>query len=171
MSELQNKFDQLISEQKALQQKFQETAQSLFKETMKEFWDKNPGVTAVVWTQYQQFWNDGEECCFQVYDPVFTNATNDELYNVNPYGEYVGDDESVWATENISHVLSSDRDWHVDTKNKIIATGGIDAESCSLLSKMICSNELQDVMLAMFGNHVKIIADRNGFDVDEFDHD
>lgn len=169
MSELQNKFEQLINEQKELQKKFQETAQPLFKETMKEFWDKNPGISAVVWTQYTPYFNDGETCEFGVNDPVFTNAPTDELYNVNPYGEYEGEEENVWAME--SYVLTSDREYYAEERKKALSSGGVNVASCSLLSKMICSSELENVMESMFGNHVKVIATRDGFDIEDFDHD
>jgi hypothetical protein len=36
---------------------------------------------------------------------------------------------------------------------------------------MIQSSEFEDVMLAMFDNHSKVIATRDGFDVEEYDHD
>lgn len=166
MSELQNKFDQLINEQRELQKKFQETAQSLFKETMKEFWEKNPGVSAVVWTQYTPYFNDGETCEFGVNDPCFTNAPDPE--NIN-WGEYEGEEENVWALE--SYVLTSDREYYVEEQKLALSSGNVDAASCSLLSKMICSGELEDVMEAMFGNHVKVIATRDGFDIEDFNHD
>ena len=50
MSDLQTAFDKLLDEQRELQIKFQKTAQALFKETTKEFFDKNSNVTAIVWT-------------------------------------------------------------------------------------------------------------------------
>jgi hypothetical protein len=47
----------------------------------------------------------------------------------------------------------------------------IDLDSMELLSKMIQSTEMEDVMLAMFDNHVTVTATRNGFDVNEYHHD
>lgn len=82
MSKLQERFDQLLNEQRELQKKFQESAQTLFKETTKEFFDKNPGITGVVWTQYTPYFNDGDTCEFSVHEATFTNAPVDELENV-----------------------------------------------------------------------------------------
>jgi hypothetical protein len=42
---------------------------------------------------------------------------------------------------------------------------------CNAFSRMICSSEMEDVMKAMFGDHVKVVATREGFDVDDYDHD
>jgi len=155
MIKLQNTFEQLIADQAEMQRKFQEQAQALFKEITKEFFDKNPGITGVVWTQYTPYFNDGDTCEFRVGDPTFTNAPIDELSSIS-YGEYYGDTEGVWVAEDVSYVLGS---------------GGVDAESCNLFAKAVCSIEMRDVMLAMFDDHSKVIATRDGFEVDGYDHD
>jgi hypothetical protein len=170
MSNLKTKFEQLLEDQAELQRKFQEQAQSMFKEITKEFFDKNPGITGVVWTQYTPYFNDGETCEFSVGEATFTNAPLDELSDIR-WGEYEGDTEGVWACDNVSYVLESDRPYYTETANMIRAAGGVDAESCSLFAKAIGSSEMEDVMLAMFGDHSKVIATRSGFEVEEFDHD
>ena len=170
MSTLQSAFEQLISDQAELHRKFQTQAQSLFKDITKEFFDKNPGITGVIWTQYTPYFNDGDTCEFRVGDLTFTNAPLDELGDIR-WGDYEGETEGVWAAENIAHVLQSDRGYYQDTKNMILAAGGVDATSCSLFSKAVGSNEMESVMQAMFGDHVKVIATRDGFEVDEYDHD
>jgi len=170
MSKLQSTFEQLISDQAELHRKFQEQAQALFKEITKEFFDKNPGITGVVWTQYTPYFNDGDTCEFRVGDPTFTNAPIDELSSIS-YGEYDGDTEGVWAAENISYVLTSDRDWYKEDAALIRASGGVDVESCDLFNKAVCSGEMEDIMKAMFGDHAKVIATRDGFEVEEFDHE
>ena len=98
MSALREKFNQLINEQEELRKKFQTTAQELFKETTKEFFSDNPAITAVVWTQYTPYFNDGDTCEFSVNEPTFTNAPDPE--NVR-WGEYEGEEENVFAVENI----------------------------------------------------------------------
>ena len=171
MSKLQEKYNKLIADQRELQRQFQEQAQSLFKETTAEFFDLNPGINAVVWTQYQPFWNDGEECVFSVNDPTFTNATGDDLRDVTGYGEYDGDNDDIWGVDNLYYVLTSGRDYYEADKQKILAGPVVDVESCKLFSDMIQSSEFKDIMLAMFGNHSKIIATRDGFGVEEYEHD
>lgn len=169
-TELQTEFDKLLSDQRELQRQFQERAQSLFKNITKQFFDKNPGITGVVWTQYTPYFNDGDTCEFSVNDVTFTNAPLDELCNIR-WGEYEGEADGVWACENIQHVLTSDRDYYKEDADLIRASGGVDAASCKLFNEAICSGEMESVMLAMFGDHAKIIATREGFDVDEYDHD
>jgi len=169
-SALQTEFNKLIKDQEELRRQFQERAQELFKSITKEFFEKNPGITGVVWTQYTPYFNDGETCEFSVNDCTFTNAPIDELDNIS-WGDYDGDTEGVWATENVAHVLSTDREYYKEMRELIMSKGGVDPESCKLFSDAICSSEMEDVMLAMFGDHVKVIATRTGFDVDDFSHD
>ena len=167
---LQLEFDKLLSDQAELRKQFQERAQALFKNITKEFFEKNPGITGVVWTQYTPYFNDGSPCEFSVNDCTFTNAPVDELDDVR-WGEYDGDTEGVWACENIAHVLESGRDYYKETRELIIAKGGVNVHSCKMFSDAITSHEMEDVMLAMFGDHSKVIATRDGFNVDEYDHD
>lgn len=169
MGKLQEKFNDLIAEQEALRKKFQETAQELFKETTNEFFEANPGVNAIVWTQYSPFFNDGDECVFRVNDPSFTNAVEEQLDNIN-YGEYDGEDENVWVAEAWS--LTSTGDWAKELRNKIKECNSVvDVESLGAFSDTITSNAMEDVMESMFGNHVRVVATRDGFYVDDFDHD
>jgi len=50
---------------------------------------------------------------------------------------------------------------------------GVDAESCKHLTKLLCSSIMEDTMEAMFGSDSKIIATRQGFDVEDYsgEHD
>jgi hypothetical protein len=156
MEKLNERFDQLIAEQRELKKKFQTEAQAMFKEVTKEFFDKNPAITALVWTQYTPYFNDGDACVFRVNDVTFTNAPDDELENVSPWGEYEGDLEDVWVEYFVKNIPDSN---------------DIDKKSCEFVSKMIGSSEMEDIMLEMFGDHVKVVATRNGFDVEDYDHD
>ena len=169
METLQSRFDALIEEQRALKAKFQTEAQAMFKETMKEFFDKNPGISALKWSQFTPYFNDGDACEFNVNDVYFTNASPEELDNVNHYGVYEGEDETVWVVPSMKYTLSSK--YHAEDAAKIRAAGGVDVDSCQLIDKMIQSSEMEDIMMEMFGDHVIITATRDGFDVNDYEHD
>lgn len=166
MSDLHQMLDGLIENQRKLKLEFQEQARSLFMEITKEFFDKNPGITAIKWTQYTPYFADGDPCVFGVNDPTFTNANEEELEQVSPWGEYEGEDESVWAME--SYALCSNSEWYKEDREKV---SGVDFESCQFFSKMICSSEMEDVLAVMFDDHVVVTATREGFDVEDYDHD
>ena len=166
---IQSKLETLVSEQVELKRTFQQKATELFKEVTKEFFDKNPGVTAIKWTQYTPYFADGDPCVFGVNEPTFTNAPLEELEEVSPWGEYEGEDESIWAAE--AYTLNSTNNYYKEQQEQIAQSGGVDIESCSFISKTICSSEMEDVMYDMFGDHVVVTATREGFEVDEYDHD
>jgi hypothetical protein len=170
MTTMFEQFDALITKQQELRKEFQETAQELFKETTKEFFDINPGITAVVWTQYTPYFNDGDECIFAVNSPTFTNAPKEDLDYIN-YGEYDGENESVWAADNLQYVMECDRDYWKETKEKILSGGAIDINSCQTLEKMLGSGEMDDIMREMFGDHVKVILTRDGIEIEDYDHE
>ena len=155
MATLQDKFDELITKQSELQRQFQKEAQSLFKDVTKEFFELNPSVKSIVWTQYSPYFNDGDECVFGVHCATFTNDEDGEV----SWGEYEGDKDGIWTYGDDSY--NSDEALPDDFK----------ASACDAFDRMIQSSEMEDVMEAMFGNHVKVIATREGFDVQDHDHD
>lgn len=168
MSTIQAEFDKLLEERAELQKRFQAKAQDLFKQTTKEFFDKNPAITAIFWTQYTPYFNDGDTCEFSVHEPYFTNANEEQIEDVTRWGEYQGEDEGVW----------SETDWFFTSDSEYARKQradknfeGIDVQSLSKFSSLIQSADMEDVMEAMFGDHVRVTATRNGFNVDDCDHD
>ena len=168
MTTMQDEFDKLLAEREELNKKFQKKAQELFKETTKEFFEKNPGITAIIWTQYTPFFNDGESCVFGVNEPYFTNADGDDMDDVTSYGEYEGDSEGVWSESD--WIFTSDSDYCRE-KRRGMNLDGVDVRSIAKMSALLQSSEMEDVMEAMFGDHVRIVATRDGFDVNDHEHD
>ena len=167
MSKLQEQFDALIEKQRALQKEFQASAQELFKETTKEFFDIVPQVKSIHWTQYTPYFNDGEECTFGVNDPYFSNAEGEDLEDITRWGEYDGEKDDIWSEE--SWALLEYTNNQV-LRDKLSLTQE-QAAAIKRFSKMIQSDDMEPVMRAMFDDHVRVIATREGFDVEEHDHD
>ncbi len=154
--QLQSRFDTLIAEQQVLRVKFQADAQAMFKESLKSFFELNPGINALRWTQYTPYFNDGDACVFGVNDVYFTNAKGNQLDDISRWGEYEGNDEGVWSENYYKYFADKP---------------GVNVESCEFLSGMISSSEMQDIMKQMFGDHVCVTVTREGIDVEEYDHD
>jgi hypothetical protein len=170
-NELKKQFELLLLEQKKLREQFQETGQKLLKETFAGFFELNPGINAICWTQYTPYFNDGDECVFRVNEPSFTNATGEDLEDIFvPGGEYNGENESIWIVDNVERTLEGGQ-WYDEDKEKILSGPTVDPESCELISEMITAEEFEDIIKLMFGNHVEIIATRDGFDVSDYDHE
>ena len=174
MSTLQDEFNNLLAEQRQLTAKFQAIAQEMFKGLTKEFFVKNPGITAVRWTQYTPYFNDGDECVFSVNTPYVTNCPLDQLDDLTKWGEYEGDDENIFSINNITWVMETDSSyWQKDKKliNALVAENQIDVQSVVQFTEAIVDSEMEDIMRATFGDHVMVTATRDGFDVEECDHD
>lgn len=154
--QLQLRFDTLIAEQQVLRVKFQTEAQTMFKESLKSFFELNPGINALRWTQYTPYFNDGDACVFRVGDVYFTNAKGNQLDDIGSWGEYEGNDEGVWAESYCKYLTG-----------KL----GVNVESCEFISSMINSSEMEDIMEMMFGDHVSVTVTREGIDVTDYDHD
>ena len=155
MSTLQAKFDELLEKQRALQLEFQTTAQALFKETTKEFFDQNPLVESIVWTQYTPYFNDGDTCTFRVGCATFSNSDGTEIR----WGEYNGDEENIWTYGDDCY------------NNDVPVPEGVNTELCDSFDRMLQDSAMEDVLLAMFDDHVRVVVTRDGFDVEEYDHD
>lgn len=154
-------LDTLLSEFNQYKQEFQSQAQEKFKEYFIEFWGKNPAIKAVIWTQYAPYFNDGDPCTFRVNAANFTNAEGDDLSDVSRGGEYEGENESIWC------------DYHFGGTWGLPKPDGVDEESTKQLSGLIRSSEMESVMEMMFGSDSKVIATREGFQVEDIsgEHD
>lgn len=168
MSKIQEEFDKLVAEQADLNARFQVKAQELFKETTKAFFEKNPCVTAIIWTQYTPFFNDGEACEFSVNDPYFTNATDEQMEDITRWGDYEGEDGGVWSES--EWIFTSDFEY-TSKRRQEMNLEGVDPQSIGKFSQLITSSEMEDVMQAMFGDHVRVKATRDGYDIEDHDHD
>jgi hypothetical protein len=145
-------LDLLIQEFTEQQERFQKVAQERLKEYFVEFWEKNPAIKAIHWSQYAPYFNDGDPCTFSVHDPYFTNAEGDDLDDLTSWGEYDGEKDEVW----------SDQDPKFD---------GVNVESTHSLAKLLTSSVMEPIMKIMFGSDNVIVATRAGFSVDQADHD
>lgn len=157
MKQIIELLDQLNVELAELKANYQTRGKQIFKLAFKEFFDANPEVNVVGWRQYTPYFNDGEPCEFNCY-ASYAFISNAKDYDEIQYGEYNGEDESVWVTD----------DDYGDHNEELIPQSVKDNADVlrSLLAKIDDS-----VYLDMFGDHVQVFATREGFDVQEYSHD
>ena len=138
------------------------------KDVTKEFFETNPSIKAIVWTQYTPYFNDGDTCEFSVHEPYYSNAKGDQIEDLSRHGDYSGEDEGVWAED--TWILTGDSQYCVDRRKEIDLTG-VDLQSVAAFSKMISSSDMEEILKEMFEDHVTVSATRDGFDVEEYEHD
>lgn len=122
----------------------QSQMQTAMKKLFKVFFEENPEIKLIVWTQYTPYFNDGEECTFSVRDMMYSI---EEMKN-----------------EDISSPYDLETDEYYERKKTPLGT------NFSQFTNAI--NRLpDDVFKAMFGDHVIVYARPTGFDVEEYSHD
>lgn len=143
----------------------------------KEFFEQNPNVYALQWAQYTPYFNDGDPCTFSVGDVAMAlrPLTEDsDIWNGYPadYEESEGN-EKTWFD---SYELARCRDWKADPKvydltAEFIAAGGTQElyDSYKAVNKFVAGQ--QDLMEALFGDHVVVRATPTDIVTEEYEHD
>lgn len=142
-----SKIEQIVTEYTRVKKEFQEKASSAMKEAFTDFFMNNPNVMGIAWTQYTPYFNDGDECIFNVNEAYFT------LNNVKP------EDFSGCYDEENFHDSWSAKQNSIDHA----------AEVLNFWKELMTIPD--EVFKETFGDHVEIYATREGFKVEEYDHD
>jgi hypothetical protein len=139
-------IDAFVQEYNDFLNEFSKKATEKLKEVFNEFWDSNPEIKVVTWTQYAPYFNDGDACVFSVNDPTFSNATSPDDIEDLRWGEYDGYTEGVWAIAR----------WSSDE------IPGVDKDSIKTLSDFIQSNAMESVLQNTLGGDNRIVVTREG---------
>jgi len=133
-------------------------SEKLIKNSFKEFFNKNPEAAFISWTQYSPYFNDGDACTFGVYDPELhlVPSYNEMLSEAEPYF----DESDVYSCgENCAQTILG------NTKDKRLKEIFKDYLN---LTEVFC---LEKGFEEAFGNHVIVVASKEGFDISSHDHD
>ena len=151
-------FDELTALKEAYDEKLHNEGEDAVKELFKEFFDKYPKAETITWRQYTPYFNDGDPCYFSVHEMTLE----------------MNEDEEDGPEE-------GDEDEEDEDEDDDYSDGEYDSYSLSLsedpdLKKMgedfgALQDIPDDVLEHVFGDHVRITATRDGFDVTEYSHD
>lgn len=143
-----------------------------------EFFDQNPTIYGIWWTQYTPYFNDGDACVFGVGEfhyisdiPATGNFPWKSEFTTENYLAMHEDDinHSIWEFPTRSH-------WVTYTFND---AGNIDYHGPKVYNPIHNNMEeleqvlykSSEVLLNTFGDHTMILATRGGFQIDDYDHD
>ena len=156
----------LNTERNELKLRYQQKMQGFMKELTKVFFAENPQITAFVWTQYTPYFNDGDSCEFRRGEISATNCPLDEIEEVR-YEDYEGETEGVFVSD-----FSDWTFYSVYQKDTVqaITEAGINVKAVQKFISLLESID-EEVYEEMFGDHVRVVATAQGFDVEEYDHD
>jgi hypothetical protein len=138
-------YDELVAGMEAARAKVKEACAAAVGALFKKFFAEYPQVTAVGWTQYTPYFNDGEPCEFSVGDFHATTRTGVDFGQVAS----VYDEEEAGFQD--SYAIA-DKD----------VKAGV---------KRLGRAKDYDLFETAFGDHVMVIATPQGFHVNEYDHD
>jgi hypothetical protein len=148
-------IETLVAEYNKVKEEFVEKSKNALRTAFKEFFASNPDIDQITWAQYTPYFNDGDPCIFRVNDMFFT--LDEEHVDLSEI-RYPDDDEKCYGTffwsaggKNIDPVAVYRKTFE-DFVNQV-----------SVLPDEIFMNS--------FGDHVSVIASKDGFDVQEYEHD
>lgn len=188
LSELTNKLNVERDKIFESKRKYNEIARESFKDVYKTFFELCPDVQAVVWTQYTPYFNDGDECVFNVNQASFIVGGFDSEELVDPY-QY--DDEDNYETLPIPSSGSWDKE--IESNNRFISNPsssewakyyypkhnvkleeynnrfpGYDVNIC-LFADLLQNNEY--LLRELYGEHSAVYVTNDEVIVEEYDHD
>lgn len=130
------------------------SGEAMLKEGFIEFFAANPQVKAIKWRQYTPYFNDGDSCVFGVHD-----------FEIAFFGIENDDDEFINM-------------WNLTISNELIHPQliGIPVNKRQAIGESVRNfrkqfHEHEDMFEIIFGDHATITATRQGFTVEEFEHD
>ena len=173
-------FDELKQLKAEYDRKLSQEGEAALKDAFKDFFEANPEVESVYWNQYTPYFNDGDVCYFRVHEFDVSLKTPDSLESM--ISEKEAQLESASDTEAAQIQLELDR--LVDLQNFCEETYGygeslyylekLDFPRAKEISKAVSALQRElpnDVLESVFGDHASITATRDGFSIEEKDHD
>lgn len=160
---------------------------SAFEPLFMSFFDRNPEVQAIGWTQYTPGFNDGDPCTFSVHDVDVLVQTSEEILAAYRDSDEYEEDEIDWNHINLEELYGAVGEWeYVDSVYRCkhwrledqIKWKQEHPETCARAEELDTEIERMknvlrkfpdEVYQTAFGDGSKIIVTRNGIEVNEYD--
>lgn len=126
------------------------------------------GVQNVRWEGYTPYFNDGEPCVYSVGD------VSVKFNGVDSGGDYEDGYFNGWV---ISHYIARGEDSYtlsLDTVKTALGAGVIAedfAKDFGEFTRALASGRHDEFLKRSFGDHARVTATREGFDVEFYEHD
>lgn len=178
MKALQNLKDEY---EKALREKGQE----IMKGAVADFFKANPKITGVMWRQYTPYFNDGDPCVFRLGDPSFAVSKVDVEDVPHSAGEDDGE-SGFYSSYDFSLRDLNDRYYreHADAMRyakeqnervqALMDRLGIDRSVFVKAEESFqetVGGAPEDLFLAAFGDHKRVVLTPDEIFVEDYDHE
>ena len=141
-----DEFYELLNEYNKTKSIFSEKAISIIKNSIKIIFEKTQ-VKAIYWTQYTPYFNDGEECTFEIHSILVSTDT------LSTFDE----------DEKSSNTYAID---YLDSK----VFSDYEIELISNLVRILQDEDIAEVLKFSFGDHVAITATEEGISIQDHNH-
>jgi Fe-S-cluster formation regulator IscX/YfhJ len=146
-AEYKDDIKDLVKEMEAFKKEYQKKGQKILQTAFTQFFDENPSIQTITWSQYTPYFNDGDECVFRI-NGFYCSAKKLTAEDINsPY-----DLEGYEDDENDGYK------WDSPARKKVQA-----------FEKLL--QPLEEVFKELFDDHVWVIATEDGFEVNEYEHE
>lgn len=169
--------DSFKAAQKALQDEFKKSAEVMFR----SIFHHAPNLHMICWTQYTPYFNDGEECYFSRHEIYAVRKSYVDSLEEEDHGRYpppiiFEDDATHHRMQKPSEYVFAGRakyDFYEKEASTWEALSQEERDETSLVAEFVKTlNEIpEDILEAMFGNHVAVYVTRDGIEVEEYSHD
>lgn len=153
MKELQKDLKTLKAE---IAEEFKQNLNELFQ----DFFKTVPIIKAIGWTQYTPYFNDGDECVFNVNEPGFLSTYAGDIDDEPDFLYGSGD---IYISR--KGVVAYNDNPELNEKLSPHATDIMEME------QFITDADNTEFFKEVFGDHVRIIVTHEGIDVEEYEHD
>jgi hypothetical protein len=167
----------ILAKASELKSEMQKLLKSEMNNIFVDFWEQNPNINSIVWSQYAPYFNDGEPCVFSVRDVVFTNIKNVDLIqkhaNLILYWEDYGKDEIADETDDEMDINDDTFAFSSYSAKRVISELNLNVNLSDIesISTFLESDLMSDIMEATFGSDALVVVNRDGFHTTEYYHD
>ncbi len=149
VAKLGKKLKALEEKMAALHEQMKKEGQAAFNEAIKEVFEAHPEIEAFRWSQYTPYFNDGDTCEFGV-------NTDVDLLPVNK--------APLPHVEKDKYRYRQEDEWYC-------GSNGMPYEYEAASNDFSAVLRIEELMLALFGDHGQITCYRDRIEVEEYQHD
>lgn len=180
INEFVNEYEKALNAFNAARQELMKDLQDKLKSSFKKFFELNPEIQSIEWTQYTPYFNDGEECIFSVNEMFFRLVGDDDsdLYDLESKYTVSSYALDIISGKYTSAYYSKERALReVAETEELIKSLNVTPERIKELEqnfknfKDVLSKLNDDVYEDVFGDHALITATKDGFEVEYYEHD
>ena len=179
---LENRFKEL---RKEFEDARSNMGQTVFKDTVSKWFAKHPEFKMVFWTQYTPYFNDGDSCTFSVHEANFylggdeskTSLTDEEVEALCEMEDvrFPNDEQKAAFLEKLKTGLSISEARSLG-KYQFEELCVSSYSSKATVAQKAAMKEFEalldeDLLLALFGDHVIVYINPEEIRVEEYNHD